>query len=69
MVITTAAFARDLAARRKQWGLSVADLAEILGISERALRDWEGDRRTPAFADFIRWSDALAVDFALIVRK
>ena len=60
---------KELKAIRKQWGMSVADLSEILDIGERTLAYWESGTIDVSLDQMTRWADALGYDLRLELRK
>lgn len=54
---------------RKKWGLTRADLAEILAVSEATVMNWELCRCDIGLDKLIRWAGALGYDLKLELRK
>jgi DNA-binding transcriptional regulator YiaG len=59
----------ELIAIRKKWGMSRADLAEILAISEATLMNWELCRCEVGLDKLTKWAGALGYDVKLELRK
>lgn len=58
-----------LVAMRKRWGLSAADVAELVGVHERTVYNWESLASTPTVGELLHWADALACDLKPELRK
>ena len=59
------AIIHDLIDTRKAWGMSRADLAELMPCTESHLEKLEDGRATPSFRMLTRWADAMGYDLAL----
>lgn len=58
-----------LRAERLAWGLSVQDLAEIMGYSTRTVFYWESSERSPDLGALIKWANTLGMDIEAVRRK
>ena len=61
--------ASTLRIARKGLGLSIADVAAIMGYSEFAVFDMESGREVPRFADLEAYGTVLTVSAAAILRR
>jgi transcriptional regulator with XRE-family HTH domain len=52
---------------RQEKGYSVAELAQLVGVKEETLKDWESDERDPRANRLLRLSGALDVPFSWLM--
>ena len=57
---------RLLVAKRKDAGLSLAQLAGQMGVAEQAVAEWESGTKHPSLPAFLLWARAL--DREVVVR-
>jgi UDP-N-acetylglucosamine 1-carboxyvinyltransferase len=58
----------QLAWTRQHRGLTQAQVADTLGVSQMAVSRWEHGHRRPTFHDVARWANALGYEVALLRR-
>lgn len=54
-------FGERFRAARHRSGLTMKDVADRIGASDRSVRRWELDQCTPSAADLVRYASAVGV--------